>query len=99
VLARYFRESDVVCRFGGEEFVAIMADTNLKAALDKATELVREVRGHSIVHRGRHLNGVTLSIGVSSWPECTERPDSLLGQADRALYRAKESGRDRVEVD
>jgi diguanylate cyclase (GGDEF)-like protein len=98
-LVRHFRESDVVCRFGGEEFVIIMAGTNLRAALDKAKELVTEVRGMPIVHRGRELMGVTLSVGVSSWPECTETPDSLLGQADRALYRAKEAGRDRVEVD
>lgn len=97
-LVRHFRESDVVCRFGGEEFVIIMASTNLRAALDKASELVTEVRAMPIVHNGRELMGVTLSVGVSSWPECTETPDSLLGHADRALYRAKEAGRDRVEV-
>lgn len=99
LLNRHFRESDVVCRFGGEEFVVIMAGTSLTAALDKASELVKEVRGFPIVHQGQELVGVTLSIGVSSWPECTETPDSLLGQADRALYRAKAAGRDRVEVD
>jgi diguanylate cyclase (GGDEF)-like protein len=98
IITRHFRESDVVCRFGGEEFVVILAGTNLRAALDKATELVKGVRGVPIVHRGQELVGVTLSIGVSSWPECTETPDSLLGQADRALYRAKEMGRDQVEV-
>jgi diguanylate cyclase (GGDEF)-like protein len=97
-LTGQFRESDVVCRFGGEEFVVIMANTQLAAALDKARELVREMRGYPVVHRGRELGGITLSVGVSSWPECTDNPDSLLGQADRALYRAKESGRDRVEV-
>ncbi|TGN39236.1 sensor domain-containing diguanylate cyclase [Marinobacter confluentis] len=99
LLTRHFRDSDVVCRFGGEEFVVIMAGTDLRAALDKASELVREIRAYPIVHRGQELVGVTLSVGVSSWPECTETPDSLLGQADRALYRAKEAGRDRVEVD
>jgi len=97
-LVRHFRESDVVCRFGGEEFVIIMANTSLRAAFDKASELVAEVRGMPIVHDGLELTGVTLSVGVSSWPECAEAPDSLLGHADRALYRAKEAGRDRVEV-
>lgn len=99
ILARHFRESDVVCRFGGEEFVVIMAGTPLRAALDKATELVKDVRGVPVIHRGQELVGVTLSVGVSSWPECAGTPDSLLGQADRALYRAKEAGRNRVEVD
>jgi len=99
LLTRHFRESDVVCRFGGEEFVVIMAGTTLNAALDKAKELVQLVRETALVHRDQKLRGITLSVGVSSWPECTETPDSLLGQADRALYRAKEAGRDRVEVD
>lgn len=98
-LTRHFRESDVVCRFGGEEFVVIMAGTALNAALDKAAELVRDVRSLPVVHQDKTLEGVTLSVGVSSWPESTETPDSLLGQADRALYRAKAAGRDRVEVD
>lgn len=98
-LTRHFRESDVVCRFGGEEFVVIMAGTALNAALDKAAELVRSVRNLPVAHQGKSLEGVTLSVGVSSWPELTDTPERLLSQADRALYRAKAAGRDRVEVE
>lgn len=98
VLARHFRDSDVVCRFGGEEFVIIMAGSSAKAAYDKARELARAVRTMSVEHGGFELGHVTISVGVSSWPECSDSPDSLLGLADRALYRAKEGGRDRVEI-
>ncbi|MEP1216921.1 MAG: GGDEF domain-containing protein [Marinobacter sp.] len=98
MLARHFRDSDVVCRFGGEEFVIIMAGSNANAAYDKAMELARAIRLMPVEHDGIDLGPVTISVGVSSWPECSESPDSLLGLADRALYRAKQAGRDRVEV-
>ena len=51
-----------------------------------------------VEYGGFELGYVTISVGVSSWPECSDSPDSLLGLADRALYRAKEAGRDRVEI-
>ncbi|MDL0431814.1 diguanylate cyclase [Marinobacter sp. TBZ242] len=98
MLARHFRDSDVVCRFGGEEFVIIMAGSNAKAAYDKARELARAIRSMAVEHGAANLDHVTISVGVASWPECSESPDSLLGLADRALYRAKEAGRDRVEI-
>ena len=98
VLAQHFRDSDVVCRFGGEEFVIIMAGSTAKAACDKARELAHAVRAMPVEYGGFELGYVTISVGVSSWPECSDSPDSLLGLADRALYRAKEAGRDRVEI-
>ncbi|MCL7942425.1 GGDEF domain-containing protein [Marinobacter sp. ATCH36] len=98
ILARHFRDSDVVCRFGGEEFVITMAGSSAMAACDKARELARAVRTVSVKHGDNDLGHVTISVGVSSWPEYSDSPDSLLGLADRALYRAKEAGRDRVEI-
>lgn len=98
MLARHFRDSDVVCRFGGEEFVIIMAGSTAKSAYDKACELTHAVRAMTVEHGGFDLGHVTISVGVSNWPECSDSPDSLLGLADRALYRAKEAGRDRVEI-
>ncbi|PXX92437.1 GGDEF domain-containing protein [Marinobacter vulgaris] len=98
MLARHFRDSDVVCRFGGEEFVIIMAGSSANAAYDKAMELARAIRSMPIEHGATNLGRVTISVGVASWPECSESPENLLGLADRALYRAKEAGRDRVEI-
>ncbi|MDI9246334.1 GGDEF domain-containing protein [Marinobacter sp. CHS3-4] len=98
LLLKHFRESDVVCRYGGEEFVVIMTGTTLKATADKAAELVRATGQNPVAHGDQELPGVTLSVGVAGWPESAETPISLLGQADRALYRAKEMGRNRVEI-
>lgn len=98
MLAGHFRDSDVVCRYGGEEFVVIMPGSNAGAAQDKARELVTAVRSMPITHNGKDLERVTLSIGVSSWPESSDSADRLLGLADRALYQAKEAGRDQVAM-
>ncbi len=97
VLLQQFRDSDVVCRYGGEEFVVIMPGANLSAAREKAENLCRAIRAIHIYHGGQDLGGVTLSVGVAGWPACTDDPDALLSLADRALYRAKEGGRDRIE--
>lgn len=97
VLQQQFRDSDVVCRFGGEEFVVIMPGAKLAGAREKAENLCRMMRVTPIQHHGRNLGIITLSVGVAAWPECARDPDDLLGLADRALYRAKEGGRDRIE--
>ncbi len=98
MLARHFRDSDVVCRFGGEEFVIIMAGSSRLAAYNKANELARAIRSMQVTHGASNLGHVTISVGVASWPESSDSPDNLLGLADQALYRAKASGRDRVEI-
>lgn len=97
VLSQQFRGSDVVCRYGGEEFVVIMPGASLSSAREKAESLCRAMREIPILHGNQNLGGITLSVGVAGWPECTDDPDALMGLADRALYRAKEGGRDRVE--
>lgn len=98
VLLQQFRDSDVVCRFGGEEFVVIMPGASLASARDKAERLCRVLRTTPVQHGSRSLGCVTLSVGVAAWPECAHNPDALLGLADSALYKAKEGGRDRIEA-
>lgn len=97
VLLQQFRDSDVVCRFGGEEFVVIMPGASLTGARAKAESLCQVMRATSVVHGDRNLGSITLSVGVAAWPECTNNPDALLRLADSALYKAKASGRDRIE--
>lgn len=98
ILQGQFRGSDIVCRYGGEEFVVVMPGAIREAAHDKADQLCSAVREKAIVHEGRDLGGLTVSVGVANWPDHVEKPDQILSVADRALYRAKAAGRNRVEV-
>jgi diguanylate cyclase (GGDEF)-like protein len=92
------RQTDIACRFGGEEFFIILPETSLVAAAQKA-ELVREnFKGLSIMHQGRLLRRATISLGVAAFPEHGSTVQILVQTADKALYQAKEEGRDRVVV-
>lgn len=92
------RSTDLFARYGGEEFVLLLP----KAALDSAVEIAEKCRGTvlglAIPHESSGAAGtVTVSIGVASViPAQDSEPESLFAEADRMLYRAKESGRNRV---
>jgi len=90
------RSEDIVCRFGGEEFVVILPELSMEEALARAESLrhiVSEIRLH---YRGEALHDVTISIGVAMYPYNAETVEQLLWSADRALYQAKNQGRNRV---
>lgn len=91
-----FRETDVVCRYGGEEFIAILPGASSADAETLAGEIRLAVNRVSIFHENRDLGHLTLSAGIATWPEHCSNPDELLVLSDTALYRAKETGRNRV---
>ncbi len=95
-LAKSIRAEDVVCRFGGEEFVIILPTANLGAACARAERIRSKLRELTVLHQGQSLGMVTVSVGVSALPEHGTSPKELLEAADAALYRAKREGRDRV---
>ncbi|MBW7472123.1 diguanylate cyclase [Marinobacter sp. F4218] len=97
-LQRQFRESDIVCRYGGEEFVVIMPGALTEDATERAQSLCDSVGDASVVFQGKDLGPITVSVGVACWPETGEAPEQLLSLADQALYRAKEEGRNRVSI-
>jgi diguanylate cyclase (GGDEF)-like protein len=96
LLQMQVRAGDIVCRFGGEEFVMILPDATVEVARERAESVVKEVQLLALSHRGRTLGRVTISIGVSVFPEQGSTAEELLHAADQALYRAKREGRDRV---
>ena len=92
------RSSDILARYGGEEFGIIMSSTDIMEALNKAEMICSHVRSicfDNIV--SEQSLKITVSIGVSSFPEHGADFDSLLSAADNALYKAKNLGRNRVE--
>jgi diguanylate cyclase (GGDEF)-like protein/PAS domain S-box-containing protein len=90
------RVGDVACRFGGEEFVLILPETQLEDAQQKAEELREKIHYIATSFQGQSLGNITSSFGVATYPTHATAPEALLHAADTALYRAKAEGRDRV---
>lgn len=98
LLSRFFYEGNIVCRLGGEEFVVVMPRVKREDCLRKAEELRAAVEKTQIEYEGHLLENITISIGISSWPELISDPRQLCQQTDSALYQAKESGRNCIRV-
>jgi len=94
------RPRDFLCRYGGEEFIAVLPGTDKKGALEVANRFLRETEKLKIKHRTSSAGkNVTISIGVATAkPGRREKSSSLVNKADEALYQAKQSGRDCVKV-
>ena len=94
------RPEDAALRYGGEEFALILPDTDHNGALQVAELLRLMVMAQQIPHPGNEAGVVTVSLGVASMNfEIDKAPADLLARADAALYRAKQGGRNRAEVD
>lgn len=97
-LSKCVRAEDVVCRYGGEEFVIILPAANLDATHSRAEDIRLKLRELTLMHQGQLLGRITASFGVACFPDHGATRQVLLEAADAALYRAKREGRDRVAV-
>ncbi len=93
LINKRLRQSDRLFRFGGEEFLVLLPDTGLDAAISLAVELTELVRETPLAG----LQGVTISSGIAG-NRGSANPDEWFKRGDRALYQAKQAGRDRIEV-
>jgi diguanylate cyclase (GGDEF)-like protein len=96
LLKEMLRAVDSVGRYGGEEFVVLLPHTTVEEARQTAERVRRTVERHRFPAGPRELQ-ITVSVGVASYPSPTvDSPAALIREADQALYRAKEAGRNRV---
>jgi two-component system cell cycle response regulator len=94
------RGIDLACRYGGEEFVVVMPDTDLSVATMVAERIRRRIAGEPFpIHRGERAIEVTISIGIAARTSPHDDATAILKRADEALYRAKRDGRNRVVAD
>ena|GEM_PF-1981054 len=96
LLKNSIRESDVACRYGGEEFVLVLSEVSTDGAGKKAEGIREAVMDLALAIRQKSLGRVSTSIGVAVYPDHGVDMDSLLRAADEALYEAKENGRNCV---
>lgn len=89
IISQEIRETDIVIRYGGEEFLIVLPETELQSALEVAERIRKEVET-----RG----DVTVSLGVSAYGQEMKNKEALVSRADEALYQAKGAGRNRVVV-
>ncbi|MDH4028213.1 MAG: diguanylate cyclase [Nitrospirota bacterium] len=99
ILRKNVRDTDEVVRYGGEEFVVLFPHTNSDDAYVKAERLRNLVSDHNFRAGSRTLN-ITVSIGLSNYPsdKKIDRAESLINFSDKALYQAKEGGRNRTVI-
>ncbi len=98
VTRKEMRYSDVLARFGGEEFIALLEDTQLQDSLVIAERIRCAIQKQYIYVKPNHAIRFTISIGIAELESHTQTLEDLIKQADIALYQAKKTGRNRIEV-
>jgi diguanylate cyclase (GGDEF)-like protein len=95
IKAGFLRPKDVLARYGGEEFIILMGGTSGKHAMDLAEKVRAAIETHPFIYEGTRIP-ITTSLGVAELATGVESTQTLLKAADKALYSAKQSGRNRV---
>ena len=93
LMTRMTRGEDVVCRYGGEEFVCILQNCSLILAKKRAEEFRLEINHMT---KGAFPPTVTISLGISMYPADGARPNELIETADKALYESKKTDKNKV---
>ena len=97
-IGKQFREYDIPCRYGGEEFMVLMPETPIEVAQKRAEQLRKSMKNLQLQYKGDMLGPVSLSLGVAVFPFHGQTPENLFRAADAALYQAKADGRNCVSI-
>ena len=98
LLATSTRTEDIVCRFGGDEFIVILPNTTGENAPKRAEKWRNQIEVFTLLHRKDQALRITYSAGIATYPTHGQTIEEILKRADIALYRAKLNGRDRSEL-
>jgi diguanylate cyclase (GGDEF)-like protein len=97
-LLEHIRGSDIACRYGGDEFILILPNASLETAQKRAENIRTKIKDLIVAPYDKLLGELTLSLGVSAFPNQGSTSAEIFRAADAALYHAKEAGRNRVAV-
>jgi diguanylate cyclase (GGDEF)-like protein len=92
------RGGDIACRYGGDEFVLVLPETSREATRKRAEQVRETVKHLQEEYNGQPLGTISISLGVAMYPNNGTTRDAILKSADKALYRAKGEGGNRVAL-
>jgi diguanylate cyclase (GGDEF)-like protein/PAS domain S-box-containing protein len=92
------RGEDIACRLGGEEFLLVLPEASLESTLQRAEEIRSGIKHLDVQFAGKVLGEITISLGVSAYPQHGATVEMLMAAVDKALYQAKSLGRDSVYI-
>ncbi|HVO12588.1 MAG TPA: sensor domain-containing diguanylate cyclase [Vicinamibacteria bacterium] len=98
ILAQGVRESDILARYGGDEFVVVLPETPAAGALVIAERLRRSLEEHRFLESQGIAARLSASFGIASYPDHALTPEGLIQKADQAMYRVKERDKNGIEV-
>jgi diguanylate cyclase (GGDEF)-like protein len=98
VLSGSARETDFVARFGGDEFALVLPDTGAEGAFAVGERVRQRISSHHFLAGSGLDIHLTASVGVATFPDVAHSPDELVQAADMAMYRAKQGGKDGIQV-
>jgi diguanylate cyclase (GGDEF)-like protein/PAS domain S-box-containing protein len=98
VITTGIRAEDIACRYEGEKFLLIMPGASLPAVRERAENVRQAAKGLQVKYQDQLLKSTTISLGVAIFPDHGLTADEVIAAADAALYRAKQAGRDQVEI-
>lgn len=97
LLKAHTRDFDFACRYGGEEFLLVMPSTTATIAVKRAEQIRRQCANIRIKHDNEELS-ITISMGIATYPRHSKNADELLIKADKAMYKSKRNGRNKVTL-
>ncbi len=98
ILAQGVRESDIIARYGGDEFVVVLPETPASGALVIAERLRRSIEEHRFLEGQGISARISASVGIATYPDHALSPEGLIQKADQAMYRVKEREKNGIEV-
>ncbi|BCN92460.1 GGDEF domain-containing protein [Thiomicrorhabdus immobilis] len=101
IMKKTKRDNETICRFGGEEFAILLANSSLEEAHERAEEIRQAIESAHLKRKNEvePISTITASFGIASYKGSKENSEDFIGRADQALYKAKNDGRNRIVLE